>query len=42
MGSASHLIQSVKLRQKSNFSVYDVNSLRDMAEDLKGDWEQVP
>ena len=42
MGSASHLIQHVKLRQKTDFSVYDMNSLKDMGENRKGDWEQIP
>ena len=42
MGSSSHLIQHVKLRQKTNLLIYDMNSLKDKEEDLKGDWVQVP
>ena len=41
MGSASHLIQHVKLRQKTIFLIYDMNSLKDIEEDLKGDWVKV-
>ena len=42
MGSASHLFQYGKLRQKTIFLVYEMNNLKDMKEDLKGVWVKVP
>ena len=42
MGSAWNLIQYGKLRQKTNLLVYEMYSLKDMKEDLKGDWVKVP
>ena len=42
MGSASYLIQHVKLHQKVIILVYDMNSLKDIEENLKGDWVRVP
>ena len=42
MGSVSHPIQHVKLRQKTKFRVNNLHSIKDMEENPKEDWVQVP